>query len=474
MKTGTAKLLQTHDAKRMRGQQPVARQTRVPGPAQPKMVQDRLSAIQPKLNAARLAAPAVYRPQPTPKVLQTKSSPATGPQTGQAPRRPVAPAVYRPEAKKIVQPKAIAQQRKTPTAPPVYRPEQQRVAQPKMIPAAQTDALLKTRPSRPQPFSGAVSGAVQRNAVASPVMTRPAQTRMGSPSSAPKLHTNAALPARGLSRVIQRDPVKDWIIDVRTIASAHTQIGPEAGFPQEYDRINRGPFRQKDPYEVLRRGEMDPVSVAFGMTFNEETALYKYSQGMKDERNSPGYMERREWDDLASAVNKIPSMGQLGKVATVFRGDRKTDFTDFLRGRIGQPCYILHGATRTAAGVEHLASAAFTVNSHALRAPAIVRIICVSARYIQYWGMHGASLDGGEVLIPSGTFTYYDGEAPHKEKFGFDDEGPIMKDIFTLVEVERDDVKDELPVFDDFKGNLVRPAIRKITHHVPRGKLKVD
>jgi hypothetical protein len=50
------------------------------------------------------AAPPVYRPQPVPKVLQTKS--ATGQtESPSQPRSPVAPPVYRPQQKKIAQPK---------------------------------------------------------------------------------------------------------------------------------------------------------------------------------------------------------------------------------------------------------------------------------------------------------------------------------------------------------------------------------
>jgi len=93
-------------------------------------------------NPKRPTAPKVYRPQPVPKVLQTKSATpqppaivqsrkvATAPPIYQA-RKPVAPPVYRPEAKKIVQLKSISPQRKSPTPPPPYRPEQKRIAQPK-------------------------------------------------------------------------------------------------------------------------------------------------------------------------------------------------------------------------------------------------------------------------------------------------------------------------------------------------------
>ena len=80
-------------------------------------------------------APAVYRPQPIPKVLQTKRSPGQNEQTKQAPRSPVAPPVYRPEAKKIVQPKAISQQR----TPPILHP-QKRVVQTKVSSSAKRHA----------------------------------------------------------------------------------------------------------------------------------------------------------------------------------------------------------------------------------------------------------------------------------------------------------------------------------------------
>jgi hypothetical protein len=97
--------------------------------------------------AKRPVAPPAYRPQPTPKVLQTKRSPSA-PQSVQTPRQPVAPPVYRPEAKKTIQQKA-APQRKLPTAAPVYRPEQKRIVQPKISPATRAH----TPPQVPRVFS---------------------------------------------------------------------------------------------------------------------------------------------------------------------------------------------------------------------------------------------------------------------------------------------------------------------------------
>lgn len=79
-------------------------------------------------------APPAYRPQPVPKVLQTKRPPGQMPQPHQAPR--LGPAVYRPEVK-IVQPKAISARQPSLAQPPVYRPQQKAVAQlkPTVLPA---------------------------------------------------------------------------------------------------------------------------------------------------------------------------------------------------------------------------------------------------------------------------------------------------------------------------------------------------
>jgi hypothetical protein len=70
--------------------------------------------------------PIVYRPQPLPKVLQTKTTvPRQSPHKtpDNVARTPVAPPVYRPETKKIVQPKVAAATSLRPQAPPVYRPQ---------------------------------------------------------------------------------------------------------------------------------------------------------------------------------------------------------------------------------------------------------------------------------------------------------------------------------------------------------------
>ena len=72
----------------------------------------------------RPVAPPVYRPQPLPKVLQTKSANTQSRNLAQAPSRPLAPPIHRPEVKKVVQPKTIVQSRKAVTAPPIYHSKQ--------------------------------------------------------------------------------------------------------------------------------------------------------------------------------------------------------------------------------------------------------------------------------------------------------------------------------------------------------------
>lgn len=50
------------------------------------------------------SAPPAYRPQPLPKVLQTKPGPAQQRSLDQSSRHPIAPPIFRPVSKKIVQP----------------------------------------------------------------------------------------------------------------------------------------------------------------------------------------------------------------------------------------------------------------------------------------------------------------------------------------------------------------------------------
>lgn len=72
------------------------------------------------------AAPPAYSPRPAPRVLQTKAgADCRHQQTPQAGQRPTAPPLNHPAQKKVVQPMSMANTsaRKLPKAPPVYRPQ---------------------------------------------------------------------------------------------------------------------------------------------------------------------------------------------------------------------------------------------------------------------------------------------------------------------------------------------------------------
>jgi hypothetical protein len=100
------------------------------------------------------AAPPVYRPQPAPKVLQKKSSPVANPETPNArAQKPVAPPVYRPDAKRILQPKAVAPQQKT-------GPDQRRIVPPGI--AFRVKLPVVSRTKVPQPATIQRFAVVQR------------------------------------------------------------------------------------------------------------------------------------------------------------------------------------------------------------------------------------------------------------------------------------------------------------------------
>ncbi len=142
------------------------------------------------LNRSMQAAPPVYRPQPTPLVLQTKISSAHGPQAGQ-----------------------VTQPRRPPAAPAVYRPEPNGIAQPKIAyrpPATAVGAQakmtgssqVKTHPAvppvyRPQPVPKVLQTKKDNKQQFGPRQQE--QKRIGRPGSMP-----GAI-QRQTGNVVQRD-----------------------------------------------------------------------------------------------------------------------------------------------------------------------------------------------------------------------------------------------------------------------------
>lgn len=124
--------------------------TRSYAPAAPA---SRLPAASPVLQMRRPpVAPPAYRPQPMPTVLQANARPITQPALPAGLIR-AAPPAYRPQlTRRALQPKIASGQQalagqlsRQASAPRVYRPEPRKVLQPKMRPQAQTG-------NRPQQF----------------------------------------------------------------------------------------------------------------------------------------------------------------------------------------------------------------------------------------------------------------------------------------------------------------------------------
>ena len=102
----------------------------------------------------KTTAPPVYRPCPTPLVLQAKTALPLRPHAAtsrMAQPGPGAPPVYRPQLKTAaVQPK-VPSNIQRPTAPPVYRPEPKKFIQPRMAVTTRTPPLKAPLVYRPQP-----------------------------------------------------------------------------------------------------------------------------------------------------------------------------------------------------------------------------------------------------------------------------------------------------------------------------------
>ena len=154
-----------------------------PAVAQPKSAPAAATVRQPLPTAGRPAAPSVYRPQPTPKVLQRKAAGPTAPPPTDRPKGP-------------------------PKAPPAQRPGAQNIARPKAAALAQTTAAAQTplaqgqHAARPRP--AALPTSPQRQRAAGQILQAkpkqgPAHGQFGKDSTGAALH-----PARVVQRTASR------------------------------------------------------------------------------------------------------------------------------------------------------------------------------------------------------------------------------------------------------------------------------
>jgi len=123
-------------------------------------------------------APAVYRPQAKPNVMQQKAAGSHVMKT-----HPSAPPVYRPQPiAKALQAKMVGSQpphqkqmEHRVAAPPVYRPQQQKLVQPKVAATAQTRMPVRTSPQtslRPAQQTPAHPGSLKSTEIRSAAMNR--------------------------------------------------------------------------------------------------------------------------------------------------------------------------------------------------------------------------------------------------------------------------------------------------------------
>lgn len=141
------------------------RLSRPNAPPHTRIVQPKIAVAPPK--PRQPVAPPAYRPQPVPKVLQTKMATSSQP-FNQTRRAPVAPPVYKPQpAAKCLQAKTAgsrqpqaSQPPSQPVAPPVYRPQPTpRVLQKK---DSQTKVTAPARHNSPPPPRGRQQATIQR------------------------------------------------------------------------------------------------------------------------------------------------------------------------------------------------------------------------------------------------------------------------------------------------------------------------
>ncbi|HXP20345.1 MAG TPA: hypothetical protein VN840_11940 [Streptosporangiaceae bacterium] len=227
----------------------------------------------------------------------------------------------------------------------------------------------------------------------------------------------------------------------------------EALHEQYYELLRRGIGGDSPKvYEDLVAGKpwkLTDLGRIFGFDELEERAMYAYSQPNKNvqfigegntKKVNPVYMFSHPqwgkyfigWSALESALTKIPNLGELGLGSVpTYRVERSgSELMKYLREAEG-PAYIYHGLQTTGTkrydywpdensptwsaevgNQPHYASASIMPSSHSWQQKAykngLIKFYCPSAKYINAWGGMGI-VDGGEVLIPPRTITYYSG-----------------------------------------------------------------
>jgi len=472
---------------------PVFRPQAASKSAQPKMANG-------VVNRKPLVAPSVYRPQRVPKVLQAKISLSQNSQADKERRHPLAPPVYRPEAKKIVQPKIISQVRESHTAPPVYRPEQKRTAQPKMASATSEHRPPNAHPRHPAPLNhvnlqrsppaqmksrviasaannrlhddaGAGAVGIRNRGVkmeGDRIGIRPAPHKL--PAQAGTAKPLPAVTARRTAFSIQRaEKVPNLWSSDKTAPLLITKEQDEQMQEQEQEQevvseyqlhlMGISALGQMDLSSGPMPGSIDSNAIAkmFQLDKYELFALEAYGSPLKDQPNYKYYMGKsltwgpyeNGWTALTSAMKKLPSFGSLNLDLPLFRVERKeSKLFETLRkfAFMNKTVYIIHGIKTMQFGQKHLLSTSLMVSSHSAKNESYRRgFYCYkshTARYMNNFSAQGM-LDGGEALLLPGIVTEFTGIKKRKWQ------GEWI-DCAELVEVNKGQLVKGFPSIDDF------------------------
>ena len=201
-----------------------------------------------------------------------------------------------------------------------------------------------------------------------------------------------------------------------------------------------------------------------GLNRYHELALLGYSQPDKHDKKKAHYMFESEtwgryksgWNALEEALKILPSFGELGVTAPVFRVERAdSEFMKALR-KYKSPVYVYHGFGRMPRGQRHQLSAGLISSSHVnkeARERGLLEFHVRSARYINAWGGMSPATDGAEVLIPAGTITLFKGKVTKK---ALDDN---YDEVYVMVEQNPDNLNPEIPVIEDHTGRDVSKQV---------------
>ena len=203
----------------------------------------------------------------------------------------------------------------------------------------------------------------------------------------------------------------------------------------------RSPHQTEHQANVGRaRTSAAELADAYGLDERETRALTGYTNANKTVRDlpdgpNPHFMGPHAhwghhgtgWNALASAMTKVPNLGQLGLRMTTYRASRPEEARslDDLEG-----ANVVHGVRVMAQGQRHYLSTALTYNVHfgesRIRdAGGIQALTGTSGVYIDPWSTY-PSVDGGEVLYPPGFTSRVEGRHPARYR-GQEESYPVHR-----------------------------------------------